>query len=223
METNHAPGRNDAGDGRTWQAMGSVMGTGTRRAAILAAILLVASIATVAAGASETAEITVKVVAPKHAALSVAIGGASFSEVAYRAPSGAGDGGGDGRGAQDSVGTLTLYAEDTRGVGTGWTVSVAASGPFVSVSDGVTDVIGLDHLSLEAGQVAGLNGEPIVGISSSSAGSMSAPSPQAVLVAQPRTGMGQFHGSIGARISVPDGTLAGAYRTTLTVTIVAGQ
>ena len=177
--------------------------------AFAAAALVTLSAATGAFAAGDSADVTVKVSSPSNAALSASIESGSFQEVQYRA----------GNSFQNSNGSLTVYANDPRGTGSGWTVSLKGSGAFTSAEN---NTFPLEKFSLQTGSVQGVSGETINGISSREVNSLST-NPQAIMVAQQKAGLGQFKDTISAVVQVPDGTLVGQYKTTLTVSIVAGQ
>ncbi|MGC4106839.1 MAG: WxL domain-containing protein [Thermomicrobiales bacterium] len=176
---------------------------------VAAAALVTLSATSGAFAASDSAEVSVRVSTPGNATLSAAIDSGSFQEVQYRA----------GNSFQNSNGSLTVYATDTRGVGSGWTVSLKGSGPFTSAEN---NTFALDKFSLQSGSVQGISGENVNGIAPQAIGGVST-SAQTIMVAQPKSGTGQFRDLINAVVQVPDGTLVGQYKTTLTVAIVAGQ
>jgi hypothetical protein len=174
-----------------------------------AAAALVTLSATTGAFAGDSADVSVRVSTPSNATISASIESGSFQEVQYRT----------GNASQNSNGTLTVYATDTRGTGSGWTVSLKGSGPFTSAEG---NSFALDKFGLQAGSVQGVSGENVNGITPQAIGGVST-NAQTIMVAQQKTGLGQFKDTINATVQVPDGTLVGQYKTTLTVAIVAGQ
>jgi len=162
------------------------------------------------AGAATTqAEVSVKVGAPDNAVLAASITGGAFREVKYRA----------GNSSQNSDGTITITATDTRGLGTGWNVKLRANGDFVAEGN---KSFSINTFSLQSGSVQGLNSANANGITAQAIGGVGTSS-QTVLVAQQGSGMGEFTNTVNGTIKVPDGTLVGDYKTTLTVEITAGQ
>lgn len=177
--------------------------------AFAAAALVTLSAATGAFAAGDSADVSVRVSTPANATLAASIESGSFQDVQYRT----------GTSFQNSNGTIAVYATDTRGVGSGWTVSLKGSGAFTSAEN---NTFSLDKFSLQSGSVQGVNGENVNGIAPQAIGGVST-NAQTVMVAQQKAGLGQFRDTINAVVQVPDGTLVGQYKTTLTVSIVAGQ
>lgn len=156
---------------------------------------------------STTADVNVKVGAPSNAVLAASITGGRFSDVSYRA----------GNSFQNASGQIVVTATDTRGTGTGWTVSLSSNGDFTSADNSFS----VSNLSLQSGSVQGRDNASVNGITPQAI--TSAGSSQAVMVAAKKSGLGVFDDTIQGTIKVPDGTLVGDYKTTLTVSIVAGN
>ena len=172
-----------------------------------AAVLAVTAVSGVAAQ-NETADVNVRVSAPANASISATITGGRFSDVAYRT----------GNSEQNATGSIVITATDTRGVGSGWTVSLSGNGPFTTGDSSFA----LDKFGLPAGSVQGKDKANGKGITAQALGSVST-TPQTVMVAQRKSGMGVFDDTINGTIKVPDGTLVGDYKTTLTVAITASN
>lgn len=164
------------------------------------------------ASAANSADVSVRVSAPDNGVLSASITGARFQEVKYRA----------GDSFQNSVGDFVVTATDTRGVGSGWVVTIAGKGDFTD-QNGSGNAIKLSALSLQAGTVQGADAySKVNGIATGAVAAMSQ-SEQAIMKAEKGAGVGTFTNGIKGTIAVPDGTLVGTYQTTLTVTIAASN
>jgi hypothetical protein len=173
-----------------------------------AAVITMSMIGGASAGNTTTADVSVKVGQPDNGVLSASITGGAFDAVKYRA----------GNGSQDSRGKVVITATDTRGLGTGWTVTLQANGDF---SDGAKS-FSVNNFSLQPGSLQGADNANANGITAQAIGGITT-SGQNVLVAQQGKGLGVFTNTIDGTIKVPDGTLVGDYKTTLTVAITAGQ
>lgn len=156
---------------------------------------------------STTADVNVKVGSPSNATLAASITGGRFADVTYRA----------GNSSQNSNGTIVVTATDTRGTGSGWTVSLSAGGDFASGDKSFA----VNNFSLQSGSVQGRDNANANGITPAAVTSVGGS--QAVMVAAKNSGLGVFDDTIQGTIKVPDGTLVGDYKTTLTVSIVAGN
>jgi len=177
-----------------------------------AALVTISAVSGAAAADSASADVTVKVSAPSGAVLSASITAGQFSDVEYSITD-----------DKTSTGTLTVLASDPRGVGTGWNVTLKTGDKFTDASDGSKSFSGnafkITSQSITPAQGASAQG---VNVQTPGAGS-TANSAQKIIVAQQRSGMGSYTDAIGAEVTVPKGTLAGNYKTTVTVSITAGQ
>jgi hypothetical protein len=169
------------------------------------------SLSMVGAVGAQTADVTVKVGAPDNAVLSASITAGTFQEVKYR----------PGSSFQNSDGQVTVTATDTRGVGSGWTVTIAAKGDFQDTTDS-SRTFSVSNFSLQSGSMQGLSSASVNGITPAAVSAVST-SNQAIMTTKKGSGMGSFTDTINATIKVPDGTLVGSYKTTLTVTITASN
>lgn len=80
----------------------------------------------------------------------------------------------------------------------------------------------LTNFSLQAGSVLGKDNANAIGIPPLAIGNVSSGA-QSVMVAARSRSSGVFEDTINGTIKVPDGTLAGDYKTNLTVAIVAAR
>ncbi|MGC4190275.1 MAG: WxL domain-containing protein [Thermomicrobiales bacterium] len=162
--------------------------------------------------AADSADVTVKVSAPQGAVLSASITAGGFSDVECSV-------------TQDKVssGTLSVVANDPRGEGSGWNVTFKTGDKFTDTSDGSrsfsANAFKITNQSLTPGQNSSADG---VSTQTPGAGS-TATSPQKIMLAQQKSGMGSYTDTINADVTVPKGTLVGQYKTTVTVSITAGQ
>jgi hypothetical protein len=175
---------------------------------IFGAAMITMSMIGGASAATATADVSVRVGQPDNGILSASITGGAFQEVKYRA----------GSGFQNSAGKVIITATDTRGLGSGWTVTLRANGDFTDGSKSFS----VNNFSLQPGSLQGADNANANGISAQAIGGLTTSS-QNVLVAQQGKGLGVFTNTIDGTIKVPDGTLVGDYKTTLTVEITAGQ
>ncbi|CAN5642605.1 hypothetical protein BH09CHL1_BH09CHL1_00860 [soil metagenome] len=157
--------------------------------------------------AETTADVNVKVGAPSNATLAASITGGRFADVTYRA----------GNSFQNSNGNIVVTATDTRGVGSGWTVTLSSNGDFKDGNKGFA----VSNFSLQSGSVQGRDNANANGITPAAVGAVGGS--QSVMVASSGSGMGVFDDTVQGTIKVPDGTLVGDYKTTLTVAITAGN
>lgn len=183
-----------------------VMNFKSKMVGVFGAAIMTFGMLASASAAGTTADVNVKVSQPDGAVIAASITGGRFSEVKYRA-------GNDG---QNATGTIVVTATDTRGAGTGWTVSLAGGGDF---KDGDKS-FALGAFSLQPGSIVGQGSANANGITPSAVGSVST-TQQTLMVAAKNKGLGVFDSTINGTIKVPDNTLVGDYKTTLTVSIVA--
>jgi hypothetical protein len=180
----------------------SRLGTVARSAAVAA--IGVASLGSVAlAQDTVTQEIT-------QGAFTASVADATLSTVAYSNT------------AVTSNGVLTLTAEDSRGVGTGWTVTISSSdfdyqgssplGEDIPVTGFQTT--GFGTVSVVAGQADPL---PTVGTGGTFSSAVT------VLEAASGAGSGIYTAPINVSLDIPAESQAGTYVADLTVTIVDGN
>jgi len=96
---------------------------------------------------------------------------------------------------------IVVTATDTRGVGSGWTLSLAADGDFRDAHDSFP----LTNFSLQAGSVQGKDNA--IGITPFAIGNVSCGAQSVMVLARSR-GLGVFDDTINGTIKVPDGTFA---------------
>lgn len=177
--------------------------------AVVTAVLLLVAVGPVAAlgdtSTSTTASVSVGPAA--NSAFAVSITSATFSTVTYR----------PGSGSQTATGSIVVTVTDTRSGSPGWTVTLAASGDLRSGSSAIP----VGNLAFLQGTVQGQDGASTNGLSRS--GLTMSTQPQRILSAPARAGTGTFDYSMPGTIRVPDGTLAGTYTTTLTVTLTSSS
>jgi hypothetical protein len=124
---------------------------------------------------------------------------------------------------QTNDGSLRLNVVDSRGLGSGWNVTVA-SGDFTI--GGSPIVIPADGFVIdEAGTPQHVAGQPIVAAgprvpAANSAGALS--TDRNPIEADPHSGNGSYYQDLDVSLVVPGGTEAGVYQATLTVTISSG-
>lgn len=186
---------------------GKIMQFKTKFVGIVGAALMTVGAFGGAYAESTTADVNVKVGSPANATLAASITGGRFADVTYRA----------GNSFQNSNGTIVVTATDTRGVGSGWTVSLSSGSDFTSGSQSFS----VNNLSLQSGSVQGRDNANANGITPAAITAVG--NSQAVMVASKNNGLGVFDDTIQGTVKVPDGTLVGDYKTTLTVSIVAGN
>lgn len=160
------------------------------------------------AAANTTADVNVEVTS-SGGTLSASITGANFSAVPYRA----------GNGSQNSTGKVTVVATDTRGVGSGWTVTIQSNGDFKTNAGDRSFAV--NNFSLQSGSTQGKDNANVNNIQCQAVAIST--SPQTIMTAQRGYGLGTFENTINATIAVPDNTLVGTYKTTLTVSITASN
>jgi hypothetical protein len=163
------------------------------------------------ASAGTTADVSVKVSAPDNATIAASITSGTISEVKYRA----------GSSFQNSTGAITVTATDTRGIGSGWTVTLAANGDFKDSTDS-TRSCSVSNFPLQADTTQGKDSASVNGLSGSAVSTVST-SNQTILSATKGNGLGVFDSTMNATIRIPDNTLVGTYKTTLTVSITASN
>lgn len=120
---------------------------------------------------------------------------------------------------QQTSATVVVRAEDTRGSGQGWNVTIRGTN-FQSQS-GTGASFEISNLALGNGSVDRTEGMLTEGISATSLNNMSDQA-QKIAVAQQNKGMGKYRISYPATLTVPGGTPAGDYHSTLTVAITSG-
>ena len=117
---------------------------------------------------------------------------------------------------------LGLGVVDSRGQGAGWTVTIS-SADLTSTVDGVTSTIGASNLAVTS--VTGLTrvkGQATTGITVASAGAGSLDSARVIASATQGRGNGEYVMTLGVRLDIPAGTIAGDYSAVLTVTVASG-
>lgn len=169
-----------------------------------AAVMIFGMVAGASADTTSTADVNVQVNGTGQA-LSVAITTTqAFQAVNYSATT-----------ASSSTGKLQIVANDPRGTGQGWNVTIAASGDFTDTTDTTKTFPLLNNLTLKDGTIDAPSGGTI----SKNSVTVST-QPQTALSAAKKNGMGTVtEKDVTATVNIPAGTLAGSYKTTLTVQI----
>lgn len=162
--------------------------------------------------AQSSADVTVSVVPPVDGVLTASIAGAVFEDVAY-VPEGAAD--------QVAYGTVQLRVRDTTGLGAPWIVRARAQSDFANGDRGTVSASNLRLARPDATaqrSLAPVPGNRPVPLEVPSLGTGAA-----VPVAACPEGncQGEFTLAFPAALRVPAGTLAGTYRTTLVVEVLA--
>ena len=119
-----------------------------------------------------------------------------------------------------TAGTVTLWADDSSGTNAGWNVTVKAApftGPQTLPASALSALYALPAVAHAGQAVDETNGPQAVALAS---GTLE--TPRVLLAAQPGYGKGTYSEEIGLALLVPADALAGAYLTTLTVSITAG-
>jgi len=117
---------------------------------------------------------------------------------------------------------LQLGVLDSRGGGAGWTVTIA-SADLTSTVAGVTSTIPSSNLAVTSvTALTRVKGQPTTGITVAAAGAGTLDSTRVVASATQGRGSGEYSMTLGLRLDIPAGTIAGDYSAVLTVTVASG-
>lgn len=178
------------------------------------ALMLTVGVAGTAVAQSDTGDVDVEITTlAEGGVLAVSIGDLNFGEFPYALET------------RTPTGTITINASDMRGTAAGWNVTL--SGTDFSTGGATPITFGISNLSLPTGNVNHVNagsGHATSTLPVPTAASPVSATAATVLSAPVGTGAGKYENQRpGTALTIPGGTLVGAYQSTLTVTITGAD